>query len=39
MLRNEVVVIVTTETDEEIRVISMRKANSNEQKIYFSNLG
>jgi uncharacterized DUF497 family protein len=39
MLRDEVVAIVTAETDEEIRVISMRKADHNEQKIYFSHLG
>ena len=30
-----VVVIVTAETDEEIRVISMRKADKHEQKIYY----
>lgn len=33
-----VVVIVTTESDTEIRIISMRKAEKNEQKIYFSNI-
>jgi len=33
-----VVVIVTAETDEEIRVISMRKADRNEQEIYFKNI-
>ena len=38
MLRGEVVVIATAETDEEIRVISMRKAERNEQEIYYSNL-
>lgn len=38
MLRGEVVMVVTAETDEEIRVISMRKADQNEQKIYFANL-
>lgn len=38
VLRGDVVVITTTETDEEIRVISMRKAERNEQEIYFSNL-
>ena len=38
MLRAEVVVIVTAETDEEIRVISMRKAEHHEEKIYYSNL-
>lgn len=38
VLREEVVVIITAETDEEIRVISMRKAERNEQEIYYSNL-
>jgi uncharacterized DUF497 family protein len=38
MLRGEVVVITTAETDEEIRLISMRKAERNEQEIYYSNL-
>lgn len=38
VLREEVVVIVTADTDDEIRVISMRKAERNEQEIYFSNL-
>lgn len=38
MLRGAVVVIATTETDEEIRVISMRKAEQNEEKIYYGNL-
>jgi len=38
MLGGVVVVIVTNESDTEIRVISMRKAEKNEQKIYFSNL-
>jgi uncharacterized DUF497 family protein len=36
-LREAVVVIVTAEADEEIRVISMRKAERNEQEIYFKN--
>jgi uncharacterized DUF497 family protein len=31
----EVVVIATAETDETIRVISMRKAERNEEKIYY----
>jgi len=35
VLREEVVVITTAETDEEIRVISMRKAERNEQEIYY----
>lgn len=38
VLREEVVVITTTETDEEIRVISMRKAERNEQEIYYREL-
>jgi uncharacterized protein len=38
MLREDVVVIGTAETDEEIRLISMRKAEKNEQEIYYSNL-
>ena len=38
MLRGQVVVITTTETDEEIRVISMRKAEQNEEQIYYENL-
>ncbi len=38
VLREEVVVVTTAETDEEIRVISMRKAERNEQEIYYSNL-
>ena len=38
MLREDVVVISTAETDEEIRLISMRKAERNEQEIYYSNL-
>jgi uncharacterized DUF497 family protein len=37
MLRGQVVVLVTAETDEEIRVISMRKAEHNEQEIYYAN--
>lgn len=32
---NSIVVIAHTETHEEIRIISMRKATKNEQKIYF----
>ena len=38
ILRGSVVVIATAETDEEIRVISMRKAERHEEKIYYSNL-
>ena len=38
VLRDSVVVIATAETDEEIRVISMREAERHEEKIYYSNL-
>jgi len=38
VLREKVVVIITAETDEEIRVISMRKAERNEEEIYYSGL-
>lgn len=38
MLRGEVVVIVTAETDKDIRVISMRKAERNEEEIYYRHL-
>lgn len=38
MLRGMVVAIVTSETDDEIRVISMRKAERNEEEIYYRNL-
>jgi uncharacterized DUF497 family protein len=38
MLRGELVVIATTETDEEIRLISMRKAERHEEEIYYANL-
>jgi uncharacterized DUF497 family protein len=37
-LLNDVVIIVHTETIEEMRIISMRRANKNEQKLYFKNL-
>ena len=37
-LRGVIVSIVHTETETEIRVISMRKANKREQKIYFENI-
>lgn len=37
MLRGDVVVIATAETDEEIRVISMRRAEQNEEDIYYRN--
>lgn len=38
VLRGNVVVIVTAETDEEIRVLSMRKAERYEEEIYYGNL-
>ena len=38
LLRDKVVVIVHTETEDEIRVISMREANSDEQILFFANL-
>ena len=38
MLRGEVVAIATTETDEEIRIISMRRAELHEEEIYYRNL-
>lgn len=34
-----VVLIVHVETNEEIRIISMRKADSNETDLYFKNAG
>lgn len=38
LLGVNVVVIVHTETEKEIRIISMRKATKNEQIIFFKNL-
>lgn len=38
MLRGKVVVIVHTETEDEIHVISMREAERDEQRIFFANL-
>jgi len=38
LLRGQVVVIVHTETEDEIRVISMRAAERDEQLLYFRNL-
>ena len=38
LLNGIVVVIVHTETVDEIRVISMRKAEKDEQRLFFSNL-
>lgn len=37
LLREKVVVIVHTETEDEIRVISMREADKDEQLLFFSN--
>ena len=39
ILNGNVVVVVHTETENEIRVISLRKATQNEQKLYFSRIG
>jgi uncharacterized DUF497 family protein len=38
LLNSTVVVLVHTETVDEIRVISLRKAAKNEQKLYFTNM-
>ncbi len=38
LFRGDVVVIIHTETKTEIRIISMRKAVKNEQKLYFKNV-
>jgi uncharacterized protein len=38
LLRGDVVVIATAETDETVRMISMRKAERNEEKIYYDNI-
>ena len=38
LLGGRVVVIVHTETDDEIRVISMREANQHEQHLFFANI-
>ena len=38
LLRGTVVVLVHTESEDEIRVISMRKAETDEQRLYFHNL-
>ena len=37
LLENRVVVVAHTETEEEIRIISIRKALRHEQKAYFQN--
>lgn len=38
LLADQVVVIVTSETEDEIRIISMRKATRHEQTIYYNHL-
>lgn len=38
LLRDKVVVVVHTESADEIHIISMREANQNEQFLFFSNL-
>lgn len=38
MLRGRVVMIATTESEEEIRVISMRRAERHEEEIYYRNI-
>jgi len=38
LLGDRVVVVVHTETDQEIRIISMRKAVKNEQILFFRNI-
>ncbi len=38
LLGVDVIVIVHTETEDEIRIISMRKGTKHEQKIYFENI-
>jgi len=37
LLGIKVVVIVHTETNDEIRIISLREANKNEQRLFFNN--
>jgi len=38
LLGSDVVVLIHTESDHEIRIISMRKGTTNEQKIFFENI-
>ena len=38
LLRDKVVVIVHTETEDEIRIISLREAEKDEQHLFFTNL-
>ena len=37
LMHDAVVIIATAESDKTIRIISMRKADKNEQKIYYEN--
>ena len=37
VVHDVIVIIATAETDKTIRIISMRKADKNEQKIYYEN--
>ncbi len=39
LLDVDVIVLVHTESDDTIRVISMRKADNDEQDLYFKNVG
>lgn len=39
LLQEKVVVIVHTESENEIRIISMREADKDEQLLFFSNFG
>lgn len=39
LLQSKVVVLVHTETAEEIRIISMREATKHEQQLFFTNYG
>ena len=38
LLETDVVVVIHTEDEKEIRIISMRKGTKNEQKIYFESI-
>jgi len=38
MLENRVVAVAHTETDEKIRIISVRKATKNEEKSYYEEI-
>lgn len=38
LLSNKVIVLVHTETEDKIRIISMREAEKDEQQLFFSNL-